>query len=224
MLTLKWFKENGPAYTILRVLLEPGEEVYAEPGALMLMRGDVEVKTSSGGIGRALARKLLGGESFFINRYRARSTAEIWFVPPTPGDIDAIELHGEEWIIQDTSYLAHSGDIDVSAKFTGLRGLIAEGELFWLKANGHGILWVSSYGAIRRLEVGPGEKIIVDNYHFVAMPAATDYNVKKFGGLKTFLFGGEGFVIEVHGPTILYVQTRILPPLAKLLSKYISSD
>lgn len=221
---MKWFKENGPAYTILRVVLEPGEEVYAEPGALMLMRGDVEVKTSSGGIGKALARKLLGGESFFINRYRALSEAEIWFVPSTPGDIEAIEMNHEEWIIQDTSYLAHSGDIDISAKFTGLRGFIAEGNLFWLRASGSGLLWVSSYGAIRRVEVGPGERLVVDNYHFVAMPAATNYTVKKFGGLKTFLFGGEGFVIEVRGPTIVYVQTRILPPLAKLLSRYLSKD
>ncbi len=221
---MKWFKENGPAYTILRVLLEPGEEVYAEPGALMLTRGDIDVKTSSGGIGKALARKLLGGESFFINRYHALSEAEIWFVPSTPGDIETIEMSHDEWIIQDTSYLAHSGDIDISAKFTGLRGLIAEGSLFWLRASGSGLLWVSSYGAIRRVEVGSGEKLIVDNYHFVAMPADTNYVVKKFGGLKTFLFGGEGFVIEVRGPATIYVQTRILPPLAKLLSRYISRD
>jgi uncharacterized protein (TIGR00266 family) len=221
---MKWLKEHGPAYTVLKVFLEPGEEVHAEPGALMLLRGDVDVKTSSGGLAKALARRLLGGESFFINTYRARSSAEIWFVPPLPGDVEAIDLRGDEWIIQDTSYLAHSGDIDIGAKFTGFRGLIAEGEFFWLNAKGSGTLWVSSYGAIEKVNVGEGERLIIDNYHFVAMPAYTKYNVRKIGGLKTLFFGGEGLVIEVEGPTTVYVQTRILPPLARLLSKYISSN
>jgi len=129
---LDWSKMLGPAYTVLRVRLEPGEELWSEPGAMMLFRGEVEVKTESGGIGRALLRKLAGGESFFFNVFRAESPAEVWLVPGIPGDIEAIELRGDEWVIQDTSYLAHYGDIEVSAGFRGLRGLIAAGEVFWL--------------------------------------------------------------------------------------------
>ncbi|MCE4621012.1 MAG: AIM24 family protein, partial [Desulfurococcales archaeon] len=53
---MKWEKDYGPAYTILKVLLEPGEEVTAEPGAMMLIRGDVDVKTSSGGVFKGLLR------------------------------------------------------------------------------------------------------------------------------------------------------------------------
>ena len=219
---MKWRKEHGPAYTVLKVFLEPGESVTAEPGALMLYRGEVEVETKSHGLGAAFRRALLGGEGFFLNTYHAVSSAEIWFVPGVPGDIEAIELAGE-WFVQDTSYLAHYGDVEVSAGFRGLRGLIAEGELFWLKVSGAGTVWVSSYGAIERVEVPAGETMVVDNYHLVAMPADVDYSVRKFGGLKSFLFGGEGFVLEIHGPATLLVQTRILPPLARLLAKYIRS-
>ncbi|ALL02021.1 hypothetical protein Pyrde_1978 [Pyrodictium delaneyi] len=218
---MRWDKTLGPAYTVLRVHLEPGEELWSEPGAMMLMKGDVEVKTTSGGIGRAILRKLAGGESFFFNIFRAHSPAEIWLVPETPGDIEAIELRDDEWLIQDTSYLAHYGDVEVSAGFRGIRGFIAEGELFWLKASGRGIVWINSYGGIERVEVPPGEKVIVDNFHFVAMPAFTRYNVRKIGGLKTLVFGGEGLVIEVEGPTVLYLQTRTLPPLARLLAKFL---
>jgi len=218
---LKWVKEHGPAYTVLKVYLDPGESVTAEPGAMMLYRGEVEVETSSHGIGAALRRALLGGESFFLNTYHAVGSAEIWFVPGTPGDIEAIELEGGEWVVQDTSYLAHYGDVKVSAGYRGFRGLLAEGELFWLKVSGVGTVWVSSYGAIERVEVPAGERMVVDNYHLVAMPADTSYSIRKFGGLKSFLFGGEGFVVEVDGPATLLVQTRILPPLARLLAKYI---
>ncbi len=218
---MRWEKDAGPAYTVLKVHLEPGETVYAEPGAMMLIRGDVEARTSSGGILRGLKRALLGGESFFINEYRARSAAEIWFVPGTPGDIEAIELRGDEWWLQDYSYLAHSGSVEVTAGWRGLRGLLAEGELFWLRVRGRGVVWVSSYGAIRRISLGPGERMVVDNYHLVALSSTTRYTVRKFGGLKTFLFGGEGLVVEAEGPGELLVQTRILPPFANLLARFL---
>ena len=219
---MKWVKEHGPAYTVLKVSLETGESVYAEPGAMMLIRGDVEVSTESGGILSGLKRSLLGGESFFLNRYTAGpGGGEVWLVPGVPGDIAAIELSGDSWVIQDTSYLAHYGDVKVSTAFRGLRGLLTEGELFWLKAEGYGIVWVNSYGAIEEVEVAPGETLVVDNMHFVAMPESVDYRVRKLGGMKTFIFGGEGLVVEVHGPARVLVQTRILPPLARLLSRYL---
>jgi uncharacterized protein (TIGR00266 family) len=220
---LRYEVSGKPAYSILKVSLEPGEEVWSEPGAMVLLRGDIEVKTESGGFGAGLVRRLLGGESFFLNRYRAGAGGgEVWFAPGIPGDIETISVDGE-WIVQDTSYLAHYGDIGVTAKFTGLRGLIAEGDIFWLKVEGRGLVWVNSYGSIERVEVPPGERLIIDNYHLVAMPADARFTIRKFGGLKTFLFGGEGFVVEVEGPTTVYLQTRILPPLAALISRYIKS-
>ncbi len=219
---MKWLIEHRPSYSLLKVFLEPGESVTAEAGAMMLMKGDVEVKThTGGGFVRALLRAVAATESFFVNTYIARSSAEIWFAPGVPGDIAAIELKGDEWVVQDTSYLAHSGDIELSVAWRGFKGLFAEGELVWLKLRGRGVAWVNSYGAIEKVELGPGERIVVDNFHFVAMPANTSYRVRKFGGLKSFLFGGEGIVIEIEGPTTLYLQTRILPPFAYTIKRYI---
>ncbi len=217
---MEWRIEGRPAYSFLHVLLNPGEEVWAEPGAFMYGRGDFEITSTSGGIMRGLLRAIAGGESFFLNRFRARSETELWFVPSLPGDIATIELNGGSWIVQDTSYLAHYGDLEVGVAWRGLRGLIAEGELVWLRLSGYGLLWVSSYGEIRVITVPAGESIIVDNFHFVAMPADTHYEITKLGGLKTFLFGGEGFVIRVWGPTTVYVQTRTLPLFARLIAKY----
>ncbi len=218
---MKFEIAGRPAYSILRVHLDPGEELWSEPGAMVLLRGDIEVSTESGGLGAALKRRLFGGESFFLNRYRAGAGGgEVWLAPGVPGDIEAVEIDGE-WIVQDTSYLAHYGDVRVSAKFAGFKGLIAEGELFWVKVEGRGIVWLSSYGGIEAVEVAAGERLIVDNYHLVALPADARFEIRKFGGLKTFLFGGEGFVVEVEGPAKIYIQTRILPPLARLVARYI---
>jgi len=53
------------SYSLLKVQLNAGEELTVEPGAMVYMRGPIEVETSTGGIWKALKRSFLGGESFF---------------------------------------------------------------------------------------------------------------------------------------------------------------
>jgi uncharacterized protein (AIM24 family) len=64
---LRYVIEGRPAYSILKVWLEPGESITVEPGSYMLHRGEVEVSTETGGIGGAIARRLFGGESVFLH-------------------------------------------------------------------------------------------------------------------------------------------------------------
>ncbi len=217
---MKWVVDYRPSYSILKVFLEPGESVTAQSGAMLLIKGDVDARTRTGGVLRALLRASFGSEKLFLNTYVARSSAEIWFAPDVPGDIAYIELDNEPWVLQDSSYLAHHGDVKIGVAWRGFRGALAQGEFVWLKAEGRGGLWVNSFGAIEVVELKAGERIIVDNLHFVAMPASTRYRIRKFGGLKTFIFGGEGIVVEIEGPTKVYVQTRILPPFAYQLRRY----
>ncbi len=217
---MRWSVESRPSYSVLKVFLEPGESVTAQAGALLLVKGSVDVKTHTGGFLKAFLRAALGGESLFLNTYRARERSELWFAPEVPGDITYIELGGEPWVLQDSSYLAHWGEVSISVAWRGFRGFLAQGEFVWLKAEGRGGIWVNSFGAIEKIEVKPGERIVIDNLHFVAMPATTRYRIRKFGGLKTFVFGGEGLVVEVEGPASIYVQTRTLPPFAYAIRRY----
>jgi len=61
-----------PSYSLLELKLKPGEEVLAETGAMVYMK-DVELKTEmKGGLLGGLKRSLLGGESFFVNRFVSR--------------------------------------------------------------------------------------------------------------------------------------------------------
>ena len=214
--------DQRPSYSILKIKLEPGESVISEAGAMVLFKGDIEIGThTGGGLLKGLMRGILGTEAVFMNTYRARSKAEIWFAPTLPGDIRYIPLHGDSWIVQDMSYLAHHGDVDVSIAWRGLRGVLAEGELFWLRLSGHGGVWVNAYGGLEELKVPAGEVVTIDNFHFVAMPETVDYRIRKFGGWKSFLLGGEGLVFDVRGPAVVYLQTRILLPFARLMKKFI---
>lgn len=214
---------GGPAYSLLELELSPGEEVWFEAGAYVYSRGDVDIKTSTGGIGAAIARKLLGGESIFLNKIKAKTKAVVGLAPKTPGDVIGVDLNGS-LLVQDTSYLAHTGNIKVTVAWRGLKGWLSEGQFFWLKLEGSGKAWISSYGAILLKELSPGEKMIVDNFHLVAMDPTIDWKARKFGGLKSFLLGGEGIVFELKGPGRVWMQSRLLPELAGLLYKYMPKN
>jgi len=218
---MEWSVEEKPAYSVLKVVLSPGESVVAEPGAYMMHKGKIKVKTGmGGGFFKAIARSLLAGESVFLNTFIAEGKAEVWFAPRLPGDIAYIPLSNTEIVVQDSSYLAHHGDVDVSIAWRGLKGIFAEGQLVWLKLKGVGGAWVNSYGGIVEVDLPAGETTIVDNFHFVALSGAAKWKIRKFGGIKSFLLGGEGFVIEVEGPGRLWLQTRTLLGLAEALSRY----
>jgi len=56
----------------------------------------------------------------------------------------------------------------------------------------------------------PDQTLVVDNFHLVAFSDTCNYKVRKFGGLKETLLGGEGLVTEIRGPGDVYIQTKNL--------------
>jgi uncharacterized protein (TIGR00266 family) len=218
---MKWKVEAEPAYSLLRVELEPGEELTSEAGSMMSVKGEIEVKThTGGGLLKGLIRRTLAGETLFLNTFIAKSNAEVKLAPSLPGDIKYLPLTGEGYVIQDSSYLAHHGDVKLSVAWRGLKGMFAEGELIWLKVTGTGGVWVNGYGGLIEEELEPGSKLTVDNFHFVALNERARWRIRKFGGWKTFFFGGEGIVAEVEGPARLVLQSRTLPPFVQEIRKF----
>lgn len=62
---------HNPDFGVLRIGFDqPGEQIITESGAMVARDAAIEMKTSlQGGIGSALKRKLLGGESLFQNTF-----------------------------------------------------------------------------------------------------------------------------------------------------------
>jgi uncharacterized protein (TIGR00266 family) len=67
---------------------------------------------------------------------------------------------------------------------------------------------VSSFGAIERRELRPGEVLKIDTGHIVAFEEGLGYQVNKVGGWKSTLLSGEGLVATFNGPGSLWMQTR----------------
>ena len=217
---MDWTVSHRPAYSLLKVYLNPGEEITIEAGAYMAHRGDVEIKTHTGrGILSAITRKLFTGEPIFMNTLRARGRAEVWAAPNVPGDVVGVELE-RPIVIQDTSFLAYAGDISLEVSFS-IRRFWVERQFAWLKATGKGTVWLSSYGGMEVVELKPGERMTVDNLHFVAMEDTIRYKTRKFGGWRSTIFGGEGLVIELEGPGRVWLQSRMIPGLVEAIVPYI---
>lgn len=202
--------EYGPAYALGVISLEGTETIQAEAGAMVSMSDSIQMTTSvKGGIMSGLKRSFLAGESFFINTFTALAPGEVTVAPALPGDIIALEIvEGHALFIQSGSFLAATSGVNVDTKFGGGRTFFSREGLFLLKCTGKGTIFVSSYGAIRLLDLNAGERYSVDTGHMVAFDESVQYEVGRAGGWKTTLLGGEGFVCKLTGPGRFYLQTR----------------
>jgi len=216
--------EHGPSFAWLKVALEPGDEIQAEAGSMVRRDTHVTMTTHlnasrSAGVLRkiaaffvAVARKVFGGETMFVNRFRAASRGEVVFAPALSGQvIHKAITPGARLFVQTGSYLASSGAIDTRVRFGGLRSLFGGEGLVLLECSGAGDLWVNSYGGVLPIEVNGTFK--VDTGHIVAFDGSLDFKVRSIGGFKSFLFSGEGLVCEFSGRGTVFLQSRNLRAL-----------
>src|SRR5512143_1151123 len=215
---------HRPSYSLAVAKLTPNERIRAEAGAMVSMSSSIAIETKAeGGLLKSLGRAVLGGESFFQNFFVASAQGgEVTLAPELPGDMLLIERRGNKLMIQAGSYVASENDVDLTAKVSVKAFMSAEG-ISMLEASGSGKLLVSSYGAIFERTLSSGESYVVDTDHLVAFDAGMSVTPKTVGGLKSTLFSGEGFVVELTGPGTIYMQTRspkalinwIIPQLPK---------
>jgi uncharacterized protein (TIGR00266 family) len=199
-----------PSYALAVVSLDPNESLQAEAGAMVSMSPGLAMDTGAkGGLMGALKRSVLGGESFFMNTYRApKSGGQISLAPALPGDMAVMELRDEPLMVQSGSYVASSEGINIDTKWSGAQTFFAREGLIMLKCSGSGTLVLSSYGAIHEMELAEGQSHTVDTGHLVAFTEGMGFKVRRIGGMKSTLFSGEGLVVDLSGPGKVLIQTR----------------
>ena len=200
----------SPSFALAVIALPPGAEVKAEAGAMTSMSGGVEIETKAqGGVFAGLKRSVLGGESFFINTFRAPSGGELTVAPTLPGDVVHMPVDGSgAMMVQSGSWLASDPGVQVDTKWGGSKTFFSGEGLFLLRCTGTGDMIVSSYGAIERRTLAPQEVLKIDTGHIVAFQEGIGYQVNKVGGWKSTLLSGEGLVATFTGPGTLWMQTR----------------
>lgn len=205
---------------ILDIQMNSGEKITAESGAMVYMKGDIEIKTRTreGGFFKKIKVTALGGESFFVNDYIAHGDCSIGLTGPPLGDVVRLEVKpGTGYIVQSGSYVASTPGVLLDTQWQGFTKGLFGSEFFMLKATGQGDLFLNAYGGIIHKQLAAGEKITIDNYHIVALGDNAAYRVTKIGGMKTTILGGEGLATEVTGPGSLYFQTKNIREFIDLL-------
>ena len=216
---------HRPSYALAEVLLDAGETVVAEGGAMVSMDTHVTLQTSAsgdkgGGLMKGLMKGLkraLAGESFFQNRFTANgSPGHVTFAPTHQGDIMVHELAQGTMFLQSTSFVCSATTIELDTKWGGAKTFFGGEGLIMLKASGTGPIAFNSFGAIKEIDVDGA--FIVDTGHIVAFEDGLTFKVTKFGGgWKSFIFGGEGLVCSFSGKGRLWIQTRNASAFGALL-------
>jgi len=218
-----WSIDHQGAFALAIVNLAAEQSISAEAGAMVSMSANIDLTSEmKGGVFGALKRAV-GGESAFVSTFTARGGAgEVTLAPGAPGDVAGIEMQNQTFCVQSSSYLAGDTSLVVDTKFGGAKSFFGGEGLFVLQVSGTGLLLVSSFGAIHRKTLRPGEQYVVDTGHLVAWEGHMQYNLRKAaksGYFRSFL-SGEGMVAEFNGPGELLIQTRNLAAFAGLLKPF----
>ena len=222
-----WAIEHQGAFALAVVQLQAEQTIAAEAGAMVSMSANIDLHSEmKGGVFGALKRAV-GGESAFVSTFTARNgPGEVTLAPGAPGDIAGIEMQNQTFMVQSSSYLAGDVTLQVDTKFGGAKSFFGGEGLFVLSVSGTGLLLVSSFGAIHRRVLRPGEQYVVDTGHLVAWEGHMQYDIRKAaksGFFRSFL-SGEGLVAEFTGPGEILIQTRNLAAFAGLLRQFSPSQ
>jgi uncharacterized protein (TIGR00266 family) len=222
----------GEEMQFVEIELDPGESVVAEAGAMMYMGDGIQMQTvfgdasqpSNGGIMDKLVgagKRLLTGESLFMTVFTAAGAGKqkVAFAAPYPGKIIPMDLRevGGTLICQKDAFLCAAKGVSVGIAFQKKIGVaLFGGEGFIMqKLEGDGKCFVHAGGTIVRRELQAGQSLRVDTGCIVALDSSVSYDIEFVGGVKSAIFGGEGFFFaQLRGPGSVWLQSLPFSRLA----------
>lgn len=215
---MKYEIRYKPAFATIFLTLNPGDRIIAEAGAMASMDAALSMKTElSGGLIPALLKRFFGGESLFVNIFSNTTNQPLQLVltQSTIGDVDAIELNGNEICFQPGAYIACTPGVNLGVQWAGFSSWLSGEGLFKLKLSGKGLVFFGGYGGLVQRRVN-GE-YIVDSGHLVAYEPSIQMNIKLAGGLIGSVTSGEGLVNRLSGQGRIYLQSRSIDGLVRFV-------
>lgn len=219
----------GNSAQSVEVILDPGETVIAEAGALNYMTEGVRFETrmgdgsSSGVLGKlwSVGKRMVTGESMFMTHFsnKGDKQARVAFAAPYPGSVVPVSLTqvGGTLICQRDSFLCAALGTSIGISFNKRLGAgFFGGEGFILqKLEGDGLVFMHAGGTVIRKELN-NETLRLDTGCLVGFSSGIDYDIKLAGGLKSMLFGGEGiFLATLKGTGTVWIQSLPFSRLAE---------
>ena len=222
----------GEGTQLVEVILDPGETVIAEAGAMAYMEEGIayEAKMGDGSdpetgfFGNLLGagKRMLAGESLFMTHFTHNGSGKsrVAFAAPYPGKIIAADLAemGGELICQQDAFLCAALGTKIDVAFTKSFGAgFFGGEGFVLqRLSGDGLAFIHVGGTVVEKQLN-NETVRVDTGCIAAFTAGINYEIERAGSLKSMVFGGEGlFLATLSGTGTVYLQSM---PFSRLVDK-----
>ena len=192
----------------LRITMPSGSsKVRVEPGALYYMNGDLQIKASTGGgVGKAMMRKMMSGESFFVNEIHGKG--EI-YLEPTFGHFILVILDDDDLIVDKSMFYAGLGDLSIGSYLNKVSSGLLGGEgFFQTKISGSGIVALFSPVPQKELHVFQlkESKLSVDgNFALMRMGKINFRTEKSSKSWIATSVSGEGLLQTFEGTGIVWV-------------------
>lgn len=149
---------NGGSYrvshrdvnSILTIQLAMGAPLVAKPGAMISMSTTITLK----GEYHFSWRKMISSGKMGMSNYTG--PGELILAPSILGDLMVLPMRGDkEWLCGRDAFLAHTSGVKHDYVAQSLSKAVFSGEgLFVYKLTGTGIMWLQSFGAIIKKDVG----------------------------------------------------------------------
>jgi uncharacterized protein (TIGR00266 family) len=220
---------QGDNLQVIRIKLQPGQELFAEAGKMVYKQTQVAWETRMTGetlgekIWGAVKRKLMG-ESLFMTYFRASSPGEVGFAGSYPGRVQVFDLKaGQSIFVQRDAFVVAQSSTTLNialvkklgAGFFGGEGFILE------QLTGPGTVFIHAGGDFVEFTLAAGESLQVDTGCIVAFDETVDYDIQLAGGIRTAIFGGEGlFLATLTGPGRVIIQSLTLEKMRRELAPY----
>ena len=223
------YRIYGEEMQFVEVELDPGEGAVAEAGAMMFMSAGIEMQTifgdgtQSGFMDKMLGagKRLLTGESLFMTEFvnQGAGKQHVAFASPYPGKILPVQLDelGGRLIAQKDAFLCGAKGVSIGIAFQRKIGTaLFGGEGFIMQSlEGDGLAFLHAGGTVVKRELAAGEHLRVDTGCLVALAPSVNYDIQFVGGIKSAIFGGEGFFFaSLTGPGWVWLQSLPFSRLA----------
>jgi uncharacterized protein (TIGR00266 family) len=227
------YKVFGKVAQYVMIVLDPGETVIAEAGAMIYLDDGISnsIKMGDGSdpdqgvLGKFFSgiKRKISGENFFLTHFTNKTDQikTISFTGDLPGSVLGVDLKkvGGSITCQKNSFLcaAHGTKIDFiinkrfGSRFFGTQGFILQ------KVTGDGKFIMNFGGQVIQKKL-KNESIKVDTGALVAFTSGIKCNLTAAGGLGSMMFGGEGvFLTELSGSGTVLLQSTPISRMANVL-------
>lgn len=223
----------GTTMPVLELMLQPGEQVFAESGELGWISLAVQLRTGTavggqqGGLMGVLGRAVAGATVFMTEYSAVGGTGLVAFAAKLPGQIMELEIGpGRSYLVHRHGFMCATIGVQLGMGTSQRMGAgIFGGTGFRMqRLSGQGTAFVEMHGEVIPYDLQPGNTLRVHPGHVAMYEETVTFGVTTMPGIRNALFGGDGlFLATLTGPGRVWLQSMSLSTLAHAIASYIPS-